>query len=533
VRVNVERLPGSTVELDIYADDLEFAEAVEKAYRKVAREISIPGFRKGKAPRNIVEGMVGRDAIVEEAGRDMMDDLYRQAIEQEALVPVGDPRVGILQPEPIGFKVTIEVFPTVTLGDYASVRVEPREVEIEESEVQEVLNQLQIQNAEWVAPAEQRSPQDGDKVTLDLLVYDGDEQFQEPAEDAEFVLGESPMFDTLVEAIKMMAPGSTAEMTLAFDDDDVSVNELLRGKELRYVITLKDVQQRDLPELNDELAQKAGDFQTVAELRAAVEKDLLRNKATQTRAEVATETINAMAEVSEVDVPASMIDKEIEDELTQLRSRLAQQGVSLDDYLQANAQTMDELREEYRPNAERRLRNSMVLQEIAKAEGLEVTDQDIAEEIGRLSAGAENPERLESLYQSDYFRGLLENEVFDRKLTDRVIEIATEGVGAVTGSGAEALKEAMAPPTAAPVEVEVTGTESGDDTAPVAVDEASTEEAIDASGMVEADAEAEAGSGQAQDASAADDTEAGVNEAPKADAQSGADADAETEPETV
>jgi trigger factor len=340
------------------------------------------------------------------------------------------------------------------------------------------------------------------------------------------------MFDTLVEAIKLMAPGSTAEMTLAFDDDDVSVNELLRGKELRYVITLKDVQKRDLPELNDELAQKAGDFQTVADLREAVEKDLLRNKATQTRAEVATETINAMAEVSEVDVPASMIDKEIEDELTQLRSRLAQQGVSLDDYLQANAQSMDDLRDEYRPNAERRLRNSMVLQEIAKAEGLEVTEDDINEEIGRLSAGAENPERLVSLYQSDYFKGLLENEVFDRKLTDRVIEIATEGVGAVTGSGAEALKQAMAPP-AAPVEVEVTGTEVDDDTAPDTVDEASTEGAVDASGMVEADDEAESGSEGAQGAREAGNTGAGADEVSAADAQAESDADAETKPETA
>jgi trigger factor len=312
-----------------------------------------------------------------------------------------------------------------------------------------------------------------------------------------------------------MIPGATAEMTLAFEDDDTSVNEMLRGKELRYVITLKDVQERNLPELNDELAQKAGEFQTMDELRVQVEKDLLRNKAMQTRGEVATETINAMAEASEVDVPDSMVEKEIEDELTQLRSRIAQQGVSIDDYLEVNGQTMSELRDEIRPNAQRRLRNSLVLQEIAKAEGLEVTDEDIAAEISRLSAGAENPERLESLYQSDYFRGLLENEVFDRKLTDRVIEIATEGVGAVTGAGAEALKAALDPTTAAPVEVEVTTAESTDDI------EAESEPSVEVEPGVEASTE----SGAEQDAV--------VSDAPEAEVQATPEADAEVKPETA
>lgn len=441
-------MPGSSVELDIYADEVEFAEAYEKTLRKVSRDVTIPGFRKGKAPRNIIEKMVGRDAIVDEAGRDMMDDLYRRAIEQENIVPVGEPRVGILQPEPIAFKVTIEVFPTVTLGDYAGVRVEPREVELDESEVQEVLDQLQRQHADWVSVEEPRSPRDGDKIVIDLNVFDGDEPFQEPAEDAEFILGESSLFEALVESIKMMQPGATAELTLAFDDDDLSVNPALRGKSLRYVITLKDVQERVLPELDDELAAKVGQFETFAAMREQIEKDLLRNKAMEARGEVATEVINTMAEGAEIDVPSSMVEKELEDEVTQFRSRLAQQGLNLDEYLQVNDQTMDELREEMRPNAERRIRNSVVLQEIAKAEGVEVTAEDISAEIDRLAAGSENPERLKTLYESEYFRGLLENELFDRKLTERVIAIATEGRGAVTGAGAAALEAELGGATA-------------------------------------------------------------------------------------
>jgi len=498
--VTVERMPGSAVELDIYADDVEFAEAYEKALRKVSRDVTIPGFRKGKAPRNIIEKMVGRDAIVDEAGRDMMDDLYRRAIEQENLVPVGDPRVGILQAEPLGFKVTIEVFPTVTLGDYAGVRVESREVELEDSDVQEVLDQLQRQHSEWVSTDEPRAPRDGDKIVIDLSVFDGDEPFQEPAEDAEFILGESSLFEALVESIKMMQPGTTAELSLAFDDDDLSVNPALRGKSLRYVITLKDVQQRVLPELDDELATKVGQFDSFAAMREQIEKDLLRNKAMEARGEVATEVINAMAEGAEIEVPGSMIEKELEDEITQFRSRLAQQGLNLDEYLQVNNQTMDELREEMRPNAERRIRNSVVLQEIARAEEIVIGPEEIDAEIDRLASGSADPARLKTLYQSDYFRGLLENELFDRTLTERVIEIATEGRGAVTGAGAAALTAEFEAPAAQDAGEEPAGESpeesNGDDAQPAG---SATAEPSETSDTGESDDEPVAAAPEAED----------------------------------
>ena len=515
MRVNIERMPGSTVEIDIFADDAEFAEAVNGAYRKIARQVSIPGFRKGKAPRHIIEGMVGRDEIVQEAGQDMMDDLYRRAIEQENLVPVGDPQVGILQQEPIGFKVTVEVFPTVTLGDYSGVRVEPREVEIDQSEVEEVLEQLRKQHSDWVEPETVRMPLDGDKVILDIQVYDGDEQFQEPAEDAEFVLGEAGLFEAISESLKMMIPGSTAELNLAFDEGDETVNPQLWNKELRYVLTLKGVRERILPDVDDDLARKAGPFETFDDMRSQIEKDLLRNKAMEARGEVATAAINAFAETAEVDVPTSMVEKEIEDEITQFRSRLAQQRVTLDEYLALNGQSMDDLREEIRPNAERRIRNSLVLQEVAKAEGVQVTDEDIAGEIERLAGPSDNPERMRTLYQSDYFRGLLENEMFDRKLTDRVLAIATDGVGPVTGAGAEALKQELGAPEMTTNDrgnsAEASGNESSNsepETAPSSdatetVDEPSFEEAIEASVVVQPDAEAAPGSEEARDAEAA------------------------------
>jgi trigger factor len=512
VRVNVERLPGSTVELDIAADEAEFEVAVDQAFKKIAREVTLPGFRRGKAPRNLIEKMVGRDAIVQEAGQDMMDDLFRQAIEQENLVPVGDPRVGITQADPLAFKVVIEVFPTIEVGDYRSVRVEPREVELEESEVQEVIDQLQRQHSEWVDPAESRAPRDDDQITMDIQVFEGEDEFQEPAEDATFVIGETPLFESLVEAIKMMQVGTTAELTLAFDEDDESVAPELRGKDLRYVVTLKGIKERARPELDDELAKKVGEqYETFAQLREQIEKDLLRNKTMSARGEVATEVINAMAEQSTLDVPSSMVEREIEDELTQFRSRLAQQRLTLDEYLDSNDQSEAELRDEIRPNAERRVRNSLVLQEIAKAENVEVTDEDIMGEINRLSAPAANPERLREMYQSDYFRGLLENEMMDRKLTDTVINIATEGRGPVTGAGARLLEEDAAAPieAAAQTSDETTAEEAEveESALPAAQAESTEPELTDGSVMAAEAIEAEAASEPAAGDEAEEETE--------------------------
>ncbi|HUG16334.1 MAG TPA: trigger factor [Thermomicrobiales bacterium] len=442
--MNVERMPRSTVSVDIFADEDEFAVAVDNAVKKIARDVTIPGFRRGKAPRHIIEGMIGREAIVEEAGRDMMDDLYRRAIEQESLVPISEPKVGILQDNPIGFNVQIEVFPSVTLGDYASARIEPREVDIEESEVEEVLDQLQKVHSEWIPVEEARSPVDGEQIVIDMEVYDGDEVFQPPATDSTFILGETPMFESVVEAIKMMTPGSTAELTLAFDEGDSTVNPRLWDKTLRYVVTLKQVNARVLAERDDELAAKSGSFGSYDDLVKEIHKDLLRNKATEAQSEVTSDVINAMAEMAVVDIPSAMVEKEIDDELTRFRSRLAQQGVDFNDYLLMNGQSEEELREEMRPNAERRIRNSLVLQEIAKAESIEATAEAIDEEIERLAGPSENPDRLRTLYQSEYFRGLLESEVFDRLLRERIVEIATEGKGAISGAGRDALEAARA-----------------------------------------------------------------------------------------
>jgi trigger factor len=520
VKITVDRLPKSVVTLDIAADPDEFADAVNKTMREVTRDASIPGFRKGKAPRHIIERLIGRDAIVAEAGRNMMDDLYQRALSEQELQPISEPKVDIYNEEPLAFKVLVEVFPKVELGDYRSVRVESREVAIDNDEVGAELDALLKNQAEWVDVEDARQPADGEQVVIDLEVFEGDEQFQEPAKDATFVLGESNLFDSLVEALKMMIPGTSSELTLAFEDDDETVRPSMRGKTLRYAITLNTVRRRDMPELNDEFAARIGEFETVEALREGIAEDILRRKALETRTEVFNEIIEKIVETSEVQVPETLINSELDDQVTQMRTRLAQQGIAFDEYLASNDQTESDLRRDLSAAAEGRVRNTLVLQEVAKAEEMQVTDEDLDAEIDKLVAGRPNPDQLRLLYRSDYFRGMLENELHDRKLMELVVDMATEGRGAITGPGADLLEADQAPPEVEVAEVEEPEAgEAEEDAAEMAAGPADVE--ADEPGGVDAEADvdddeppAEAADGDAVEEAVADDEEADEDEKP-------------------
>lgn len=433
MKVTVERRPESQVVLDITADDDEFAKAMDRAYRKVGREINIPGFRRGKAPRGIIEQMFGREIFLEEAHKEIMDDLYRRALEQEELVPVGSPQVDVVEAEPIQFRVEVPVYPTIEPGAYEAVRVEPADATVDETAVDEVVARLQKTQSPWAPPAEERTPREGDQVTIDLTVTEQGEPFagQEPLEDAVFILGESNLLEALREQIEQMRVGKTATLDIPFAEDDTSVNAALRGKTLTYTITLDGLKERDLLPLDDEFAQTVADVETMEALRQEIRDDLHQAKTGEARTEVVNNIIEQMVAGATIDLPPVMIDEAVDDEVQSLRGRLSEQQRTLEDYLRSTGQSEAELRDELRPAAERRLRSTMLLREIAKREDIAISDAELESEIEQLTASAENAERLRELYHNDYFNRLLRNDLFERRLTDRLIELATEGRGAV------------------------------------------------------------------------------------------------------
>lgn len=432
MKLTVERLPESQMLLDIVADDQEVNEAMEKAYRSVSRQIRVPGFRPGKAPRHIIDRLYGRDVYMQEAHRVVVDKLYQEAVRQEEIIPVGQPSVEITELEPLQFKVTVPVFPTIEVGDYLSVRAEPRDASVDETDVDTVLERLQKTNSPWVDVTEERTPKEGDQITIDLKVEENGEEFDKPIEGADFVLGESNLFDQLREVIEGMKVGEVASTDITFEADDEKVNERVRGKTLAYEITLKGIKERQIAEIDDEFAKTAAGVDTVEELRTAIRNDVHAGKTQEQRSALFTEIIDKIAEGATLELPDVMVHDAIHEEIHATEQRLAQQGLTLEAYLRMQGQTNDDLEEELRPGVIRRLRNSLLLREIAEKESVAVDDEDVDAEINVLTSGSANSAQMRDLYSKEgYFRKMLRDDLFDRKLTDRLVEIATEGRGAV------------------------------------------------------------------------------------------------------
>jgi trigger factor len=424
--------------LDITAEDDEFAQSMDRAFKRAAKDIQVPGFRKGRAPRGIIERFYGREVFLRDAADDVMDRLFRQALEQESLTPVGEPDVEIVELEPVNFKVTVAVYPVIELGDYKTVRVEPEDASISEDDVDEVLSRLQKSQSPWVDPSEQRSPRDGDQVIIDYEVKEGETDFQEPIEDAQFILGETNLLTQLKERIEGMQVGDHETFELTFSEDDENADPSIRGKSLSYTVTLKSVKERELMDIDDEFASNVADAGSLEDLKQQIRDDVHQGKTNEARGRVLDAIISAIAERAEVDPPAVMIDEENDRQLNQLKQNLAQNGTPYEAYLRSQGKTEADIKRELREGSERQLRNTLLMQEIARKDEVSVTDEDIDAELdtmlGRYPAGDdanEQTQRIREMYQSDYFKNAIRTQVMERKLTDHVIGIATEGRGAV------------------------------------------------------------------------------------------------------
>lgn len=444
MKYTTERKPGSIIELTITAEGDEFVKAVDDAITRQSRKVQIPGFRKGKAPRHMVERFYGgREVFQQDAAEKLMDSWYREAVEKEDLHIVGDPAVATMVFDPeFSFTVSVPTYPTIGLGDYTAVRQDPEDAALTDDDVDLVITRLLRQQAPWTDVTDGRHPAEGDQVTIDYTVKEGADDFQEPIEDAEWVLGETNLLPVLRERIESMSVGETESFDVVYEEDDQTADPIIRGKELSYTVTLKALKTKELGEVNDEFAQQAAGIATVDDLKEAIRHDVHKGKTDDARNKVLNAIVESISEGAEIDLPAVMIDEEVEHQLSHRKEDLKRQGIDWDQMLQASDMTEDDVKADTRPEAEKRLRNTMILQEIARQENIGVTDEDVDAEIERIAGKDLHPDesdteaveragRLREVYQSDYFKNVLRNDLFEKQLTDRLIEIATEGKGAV------------------------------------------------------------------------------------------------------
>ncbi|HXF70679.1 MAG TPA: trigger factor [Thermoflexus sp.] len=432
MRITTETLPQRQVALTIEVDP----ERVEKAMRQVARrfaeQFDIPGFRRGKAPYEVVVRTFGREAIFEEALEVLSQEVYREALDQTGLDPYGPGRLERVDPEPLTFRVIVPLKPEIRLGDYRALRLPYEPPEPTEEEVMEVLERLRRDNA-IIEPLSEGVAEAGMMVTVALRATDAEGKTV-LEDELSFVLGqEQPPLPGLEERILGMALNETRAFELPWPGDEARV--------LQVEATLTGLSRYLLPDLDDALAQTVGDFETLEELKAKIREDLAAHKRRQYDAEYAERALEALVDQAEVEFPPQMLEEEIDDLVRDLQNALERRGGNLEAYLKERNQTLEELREEFRPQAERRIRRGLVLYQLAREEGLAVSEEAVEQEAKALRQRIQVSEEAWKQLQPE-ISSSIRSRLLARQALERLVAIAR---GEVEATAAPVVEEAPAP----------------------------------------------------------------------------------------
>jgi trigger factor len=418
MKVTQEQLPQSQIGLEIEIP----AETTKKAYEKVVQNLSrtanIPGFRKGKVPRQILLQRLGSQRIKEAAIEDLVQDSLKQAIEQEAIEALGNYKlistyeelISQFQPgEPLKFSASVDVPPEIRLGEYSGLSVKAEETQPDPDAVDKFLEERRTEQATLI-PVESRPAQMGDVAVVDYtgrFTREGEESEEIPgaqATDFQVELGAGRFLEDIVQGIVGMNPGETKEVSVQFPEDYPLEN--LAGKSAVFSITLKELKEKELPELDDDFAQEVSEQETLAELREFLEKQFREKADQETTASKEQALLEALLERVEIDLPETMIDREVQTLLTQTAIQMENYGMDVRKLF--NAETMPQLRERSRPDAILRLRQSLALQEIVKRESLTVEPEEIEAKIKelmeQLAGQSVDPKRVREVVESDLLK---------------------------------------------------------------------------------------------------------------------------------
>lgn len=404
-------------------DDERLASAKTSAYRRIAAKTRIPGFRPGKAPREVVERHVGEHTIFHEAVDRLLPQVYQEALEQESIDPIDRAEYEMVTEEPLVVKFTVPVRPEIDLGDYGSIRIAREPVVVEPERIQENLEALRRRYA-TLEPAT-RPIQWGDVVRADVQgTVDGTALVNE--EDAEFQLNEGRPISLpgFAEALLGTEKGATLDFDVTAPEE--VTDERLRGKTAHYQVQIKEVKQEVLPELDDEFARQVGEgFSDLAALRSRVEENLRQGLEQEAEHKQHDAILEALVGRAKIEYPPVLLDRETARLLREQTGTGASQA-DLERYLQQAGKSEADLQEELRPLAETRLSRSLVLSQVAEAEHIEVTDSEVEAEIERLTSGAgDQAEEVRRLFSEENAKESLRRTLMTRKTLDRLVEIAS------------------------------------------------------------------------------------------------------------
>jgi trigger factor len=414
--------------LEIEVPPDEVARHFATAYRHVAERTKVPGFRPGKAPRQVIDRFVGRGSVLAEAIDHLVSDSYGAALDQTDVIPIDNPDVDIdpasvVEGQPVSYTATVPVRPDVELGAYTDYAFGLEVPEVTDEQVEQVIGELREQQA-TLRPVDGRSAAEGDIASVKFTgTIDGEPFEGGSADRLPVVIGEDRMIPGWEQQLVGMDMGASKGFDITFPDD-YRVEEL-RGKEAHFEVELLDLREKLLPDVTDDFVQSVGDMQTVDELRAEIRDAMVKRADAEARHTFGDRIIDYAVTNASVELPEVMVTNEVEIMRDELQSRLAQQRIGLEQYLALSKQTPEELTVELREPATRRVKTLLVLSAIAEKEGIDATDEqidaEIAEQLARYGEDAKLREYLSSRRGRSYLRMTLRNRTLVDTLVDRAL----------------------------------------------------------------------------------------------------------------
>jgi trigger factor len=386
MQTTVETTEPHTVKLTIEVPEDEFGKDLDRTYRAIANQIKIPGFRKGKVPKQIIDTQIGQDAIFEEFVNSSVPAYFRKAVADEDLAPITDPDIDVQQLEPgkpFVFSATVEVRPRLSFegSDYTGIKVTKPSVEVTEQEIDDWIERLRERFSELEPVG--RPVQEGDFVTVDLTVTKGGEKLEQASrEDYLYFVGSGEVGEKLDVELVGAKPGAILKVSDALPE---RFGEELGGAAVEITVLVKDVKARRLPEVDDDFAKTASEFDTIQQLRDDLRERLTEVKEREATAALRDLALEAMIDKVDVDLPQSLIDEETDHRIHHARDRAERMGVGLEKMLELQGWDEARLREDSREHAIRAIKSDLVLEGIARNESLEVTAEEIGAEIAVLA----------------------------------------------------------------------------------------------------------------------------------------------------
>ena len=437
MKVTTERLPESQIVLEIEVDEDRVERSMDWAYRRLAGRTRIPGFRKGKVPRPMLERFLGRDALLREALDNLVPEVYKEALTQESIEPIDQADFEIKSLEPVVFKATVPLAPEIKLGDYKSVRLPAPDINVTKEEIDAVLEDLRHRYA-TLEPRD-GEVRDGDNIRADVKAQVDDEKLMEE-EDAQFFVrkGGQASLPGFSDALLGLTKGQhtfTLEMAPDFEEAP------LAGKSVRYEVDIKEIKEEKLPDLDDSFARTVGEgFESFKELRTRVESDVLESKTRQEVDAYHEAVLQQIMDAAEIEYPPVLVEREIDRVLHEQTGQ--QDHQAMENYLRQIGRDEDEIKEEVRPQAIQRIRRSLVLTELAKAEEIEVADASIDAELDSMAGTSPQSERIRETFGSPSGRDILRRSLVTRQTLERVGQIAQQEGGRQAGAPKRARKAA-------------------------------------------------------------------------------------------